>query len=255
LTGLLLAVLAPCCILVSPYALELPGYYHLMLANPLLTRYVSEWQRSWPGTRTAVFYLVLAVGAWRLVGQRRRVPVFDLVAFALLALVAVQALRGIVWFGLAAVPILAPQLDPVIARIRLLASPAAARVGLALAAAGLVVVCVVLARPSSWFVAGWPAAAASNAATLAAHDPSVRIFADDRHADWLLWSQPSLRGRVAYDVRFELLTPQQFRTLRAAKPSLLRAYGVFVSSPRTPICRGSGCRTVYRDAGALVARS
>jgi hypothetical protein len=81
------------------------------------------------------------------------------------------------------------------------------------------------------------------------------VFADDRHADWLLWAQPSLRGRIAYDIRFELLTPQQFRTLRAAKPTLLRAYGVFVSSPSTPICPGSGCRIVYRDAGVLVARS
>ena len=35
-------------------------------------------------------------------------------------------------------------------------------------------------------------------------DQSVRVFATDRHSDWLLWHIPSLRGRIAFDVRFEL---------------------------------------------------
>jgi hypothetical protein len=35
-------------------------------------------------------------------------------------------------------------------------------------------------------------------------DPSVRVWATDGTADWLLWRIPDLRGRLAYDVRFEL---------------------------------------------------
>jgi hypothetical protein len=35
------------------------------------------------------------------------------------------------------------------------------------------------------------------------------VLADDEHADWLLWQQPSLEGRVAYDVRFELFDRRQ----------------------------------------------
>ena len=36
----------------------------------------------------------------------------------------------------------------------------------------------------------------------------MRVFATDRHADWLLWKLPELRGRVAYDVRFEIYEPE-----------------------------------------------
>ena len=38
----------------------------------------------------------------------------------------------------------------------------------------------------------------------ATRDPSVRVWATDGTADWLLWRIPDLRGRLAYDVRFEL---------------------------------------------------
>jgi hypothetical protein len=39
---------------------------------------------------------------------------------------------------------------------------------------------------------------------VATRDPDVRLYPTDRTADWLLWRIPDLRGRVAYDVRFEL---------------------------------------------------
>jgi hypothetical protein len=41
----------------------------------------------------------------------------------------------------------------------------------------------------------------------------VLVYADDSSADWLLWRLPSLRGRVAYDVRFELLKKAQIARL------------------------------------------
>ena len=37
----------------------------------------------------------------------------------------------------------------------------------------------------------------------------ARVWGTDLTADWLLWHQPDLAGRIAYDVRFELLTRQQ----------------------------------------------
>jgi len=40
-----------------------------------------------------------------------------------------------------------------------------------------------------------------------------------------------------------------------ANKTYLRGYDVFVSRPRTPICPSPRCRTVYRDANVLVARS
>jgi hypothetical protein len=44
---------------------------------------------------------------------------------------------------------------------------------------------------------------------------SVRVFADDRYADWLLWAEPETRGRVAYDIRFELFDRSKFLRLSA----------------------------------------
>ena len=35
-------------------------------------------------------------------------------------------------------------------------------------------------------------------------DPGTRVWATDGTADWLLWRIPDLRGRIAFDVRFEL---------------------------------------------------
>ncbi len=42
-------------------------------------------------------------------------------------------------------------------------------------------------------------------AKAAAADPSARVLTAEIYADWLLWNYPSLRGRIAFDIRFELL--------------------------------------------------
>ena len=60
-----------------------------------------------------------------------------------------------------------------------------------------------VARPASWFVSQWPEARVA-AVREATRDPRVHVWATDGTADWLLWRIPDLRGRLAYDVRFEL---------------------------------------------------
>lgn len=248
--GLALVALAPACIFASPYAPDLVGYYHRLLANPLLPRFVDEWRRSTPSSRTAVFYVVLLGGVWLLARQRDLTTSYEKVAFALLALGALQAVRGIVWFGLAAVPLLAPLLDGVVSRVRVLRGAAPARAGLGVAAAAVAMTVVVFARPAGWFVDRWPAEAARTVAAAAARDPSLRVFAADRYSDWLLWSEPSLRGRIAYDIRFELLTSRELDALSAP----LRGYGLVVSEPGSKSCFASRCRLVYRDGDVVVAR-
>ena len=69
------------------------------------------------------------------------------------------------------------------------------------------------ARPASWYTKLWPDAPAERVAALAQRDPSALVLSDDRYADWLLWAEPQLRGRVAYDVRFELFAGKQFDEL------------------------------------------
>jgi hypothetical protein len=46
-------------------------------------------------------------------------------------------------------------------------------------------------------------------------DPAIRVLTDDHYADWLLWRDPSLSGRLAYDVRYELLSARQVSALQA----------------------------------------
>ena len=54
----------------------------------------------------------------------------------------------------------------------------------------------------------WPASAAVPVRD-ALRDPATRVYPTDRFADWLLWTIPELRGRIAYDVRFEVYTRGQ----------------------------------------------
>ena len=61
-----------------------------------------------------------------------------------------------------------------------------------------------LTRADSAFERSWPPAAAARVIDQAPRD--ARVFASDRHGDWLLWQLPQLHGRVAFDVRYELLT-------------------------------------------------
>ena len=73
--------------------------------------------------------------------------------------------------------------------------------------AGLTAALVVVAgslflRDESWFEDYWPREPVE--AIRAELRPEDRVFAPDRFSDWLLWGIPELRGRVSYDVRFEL---------------------------------------------------
>jgi hypothetical protein len=58
------------------------------------------------------------------------------------------------------------------------------------------------------------------------------------YADWLLWNERRLVGRVAFDARFELLTRGQLQTLGAFQgragdwASTTRGYRVFVLDRR-----------------------
>ena len=56
--------------------------------------------------------------------------------------------------------------------------------------------------------AGVARARRSPPSATATRDPSITLYATDGTADWLLWRIPDLRGRIAYDVRFELYDQQ-----------------------------------------------
>jgi hypothetical protein len=205
--GVLLAVASPPTLVASPYGLHLVGYYRLMLVHPPLARLVSEWRPPVVGYTTAIFFAsALVACAWW--GTHRRVLTpFERWALPALLVPALLAIRNTIWFELA-LALAIPRLLDVSWPSRRTLTRQSKRANLLLAATASLVAlslfAVTLTRPSGWFERlGTPADAAAIASAAGPHGV---VLADDKHADWLLWQQPSLAGRLAYDIRFELLS-------------------------------------------------
>ena len=212
---LALLVLAPLAILVTPYGpAETARYYHLLLVDPPFAGRVTEWRWAAPATNTMFFYALAAVAVVLVVLGRRRLMLFDFAVLVLTFVGGVNAIRGIVWFALACmvfVPVaIGHKLEsrnPGEPRRRL-------NVGIAvgLAVAVLAVAGSLFARGETWFEEYWPREAVD--AVRGELGPDDRVFAPDRFSDWMLYKIPELRGRVAYDVRFELYDREFFDELQ-----------------------------------------
>jgi hypothetical protein len=205
----LLVLGAPLCLLASPYGLDLVDYYRLMLLHPPLAGFVQEWRPPAVEAVTAVFFLSAFATTALWSRHQRMLTSFERWALALLLLGALTAVRNAVWFELAAAVSFPRLLD---AAWPSSVAPIAVRrinlvIGSVATVAALVVVATHFVRPSAWFERDWSPADA--AAVAAAAGPHGIVLADDKHADWLLWQQPSLAGRVAYDVRFELFAHRE----------------------------------------------
>lgn len=258
---------APLCVFASPYGLALAGYYRRLLVNPLLPSFLEEWRSSAPSQTTALFFVLAFAAVWLLARHGRALTLFQRGALLLTLVSALAAIRSIVWFGLACLVLLPPLLDRALPRLRLPALRAFAVAGSAALGA---VAAFTAARPASSFVRDWPSDAARAVAAAAADDPSARVFADDRTADWLLWEDPSLAGRIAYDVRFELFDDRQFRALLAFRNrsgdgwrAVARGYRIVTLDPRAEagleraLLAEPGAGLVFRGRGldVLVRRA
>jgi hypothetical protein len=264
--GVLLLAPWPC-VLVSPYALDLTGYYRSVLDNPTLANNVSEWGASTLRGQPLFFVLLVAGGVLVTLARRRLTP-FGILAFAATGLFGMLAIRNIVWFALVAAAVLPAALDaawpPRESRRRSSLNVALVAVGVCLA---VLMGVVVAGRGSRWLEGAYPAQAAAAASSAAQAAPGTRIFADDRYADWLLFKHPELAGKVAYDARFELLTRRQLERIVAFRAEqgadwlrAARGYQVLVLDPTAD--RGAvrllqaelGTSTVYRDDNVVVLR-
>jgi hypothetical protein len=210
--ALLIAAPWPC-LLASPYGLDLVGYYVQMLLDPTLRGFVHEWGPSQLSARTAPFYLLAFASVWLVARHGERLTGFERAALLVALAGGITAIRSIVWFALAALVLLPPAVDGA------LASRPARRLGVrralaVVALAGVLAAALAVAtRPPEWYTREWPGTAARVVADASGRAPGLRVLADDRHADWLLWENPEIAGRVAYDVRFELLSRAQLRWL------------------------------------------
>jgi hypothetical protein len=214
--GFVLLGLPAATVLCSPYGLSVVGYYHRLLFSSNLDQIVVEWRPPTPSGFSALFYLVAFGAIWCVARWGRGLTGFEKLALIITLAAALDAIRNIIWFGFAALIVLPLTVDEALRWSKGAHRPV--RLGLVstslvgiLAAASFAV-----AQPSRWYTKLWPDRPAT-AVAAAARDHSVRVFADDRYADWLLWRRPDLAGRVAFDIRFELL----------ARPRLLEIYNYF----------------------------
>jgi MYXO-CTERM domain-containing protein len=255
---LALVVLAPLMVFASPYGTDLVAYYDLMLVDAPFAEILSEWQWSRPDGTTALFWLLALLGLALLAVRRcrQRQTLFELVVLAVTFAGAVQAVRGVIWFALAAAAILPVALDGFLTRADVQAPKVNRTISLA-ALAGLALALVItLVRPASFFVSEWPEERLAAVRT-ATRDPSVKLLATDGTADWLLWRIPDLRGRIAYDVRFELYDQRTLDAIVAygnRKDAEWRAladgYSVVIVDEREHLeahRAEQGARVVFRD--------
>jgi hypothetical protein len=262
--GAVLALAAPLCLLVTPYGLDTTTYYRATLFEHDFTRLVTEWR---PVTSAAIaaipFFILLAATAVSLSRARRRLTTWELIAVGLLFAAGAFALRNVVWlaFGLLLIPAVdVPDRGVEGTREGLRRAP------VVIACAAAVVLSVVtMTRDDRYFEAGQSQGALRATLTELRRNPQLTVFADERYADWLVWRAPSLTGRVAFDVRFELLTRGQLdaiaHTLKRQGGDWKRGaegYRLVVLTPgdRSASERGflaePGARILFRDADGLV---
>jgi hypothetical protein len=250
------------CVLASPYATSLPHYYREIFSGGFGS-YVTEWAPTTLSFQTAAVYLLALGGLWLIGRTRSRASAFEQLAFVGLTLLAFDAVRNEVWLALAALAILPRLLDALRAPA---VEPKRLNRMLALAMlAGVALATVAVAfEPGSWFTREQYPAATGDAAAAAA-GAHRRVFANEEFADWLVFENPKLAGRIAYDSRFELLTSRQlrsvveFRNLVAGWPSTVRGYSVLVldtMDDRKPIraLRARGAQVVARRGPVVVLK-
>jgi hypothetical protein len=248
-------------LLVSPYALHLPAYYEKVIVGSDFGRFVSEWAPTTLTRSTAAVYLLVLAGMWLIGRSGARITTFEKLAFVAMSVLAFQAVRNAAWLGLTALVVLPTLVDALRPQT---VEPRRLNRLLATAALGVVLVAVaaVAAKPQSWFTGGFPNAAAASAARVAGLEG--KVIASSPYADWLLWSEPKLSGRVAFDARYELVTKEQLSMLGDFEArvgdwrSTARRYSAVVLGAQDDrkleealVARGTG-RVVYRDADVVV---
>ena len=266
--SLALAVASWACVLASPYALHLPGYYRVLLVDSPVSKVVSEWQTPRPNGWYLIFFGVALATAALALWQRRRLGWYEIAILAMTLAGSLRSGRGIVWFALAVLVLVPLALDGALGDRE---PPARRRLGVAVGTASLAVLSVILvtvaARPSSWYEQEWPGAA-PRAVARAATTVSGRkaVFPSDRHGDWLLWKIPALRGRIAYDIRFELVEAGQlaslvrYKTTRRGWQSAAAGYAILVfdknenQSRIGALRRGHRVRLLYEDGSLAILR-
>jgi hypothetical protein len=258
---------APAAVLVSPYAFDLPGYYHRTIGNPLFATLVQEWQAP-TLTRAAPFFLAAGAVTWLLGRHGRALRGFECAVLAVTIGSGFLAVRNVVWFSLAGVVLIPTLLDAAWPSLKREQRSSASHRFLTFtiaAATAVLPIIFTVALAGSRYESQWPAGARAAIARTNSEHPGTRVFATERFADWLLWHDRSLRGRIAYDTRFELLRRSQLLAIaryhgragddwkRPARGFRLVVLDRTTDARLEPAFRSEpGIRTLYRDEQIVV---
>jgi hypothetical protein len=219
---------------VTPFPLQVPHYYATTVLNPKFGQYLGQWQPTTLSLASLPLF-VLAFGfVWLVARPGSSFSRFEKVAGLVLIAFAFLAVRNWVWLGLGAVALFPPGLERASKRI---SRPVPVALNQVCSIAGsllALLAVVILANGGSWFKSQFPDQAAGAVARVAAANSSARIFGSARWGDWLLWKEPQLEGRIAYDARAELFTSRQFKTIALSRvtpallPELSRRFRIFI---------------------------
>jgi hypothetical protein len=226
LVGGILVTGSLACVFASPYATGLPHYYRSTLFNSSF-KLLSEWGPTTLKLETVPLFVLMFAAAYVYGRARRLFTPTETIIVLVTAVAALHAVRFTVWFALAALMIL-PR--PIASLMQ--TQPPPPHLNRLCGRLGIAAIVGVLGIVVLKGVAGYPTAA-SAAVTSAAGDTSA-VFASELYGDWLLTVAPSLRGRVAYDSRIELLSANVVGRIQLAQATglgwqdLSDRYPVFV---------------------------
>jgi hypothetical protein len=260
---------APLCLFVTPYGGSMAAYYRETLLNPALRHFSAEWQ---PLTAAqplvlAAFFVLVGVALWSFRRFRHQTTVWERAAFICLAGAALATMRNVEWFGITALTLVPVSIDPGVRNRGRSARPHPQLNFLLAGVAAATLVAALLAtvgKPSSSFERPYSNGAIAAVESAVARDPGLRVFADEAYADWLLWRIPGLRGRVAYDARFELVSSRQLTSIANFKlqrgrtwKRAAQGYGLLVlptgdRGPAAAFERETGRRILYAQDGMIV---
>jgi hypothetical protein len=256
------------CLLATPYGFSIVSYYRSTLTNPAFRRFLSEWAPPTLFSVQGAVFFVLAAGVAVVVGRRPRdLTNFEIAALVFTAVGALLAARSIPWFAYTALLLL-----PAVTERAWPERTAAGRdswLTSALAVVACLAAVVMLVTAGGWpqtrFTAAYPSSAVAAIARATGRDPKARVLASYELADWLLFADPSLRGRIAFDGRWELLSAGQMSAALdylyqsgSDWDRIARGYSVFVLDPaREPglVTTYDGqrdMRVLYRSSRAVV---
>ena len=209
--------------------------------------------------RTSPLFFVLAFAGVGLIARAHRfVSPFAALAFLATVVAGLFAARYGLWAAILAAAVLPSALDDLwrpeqVSRRRRLNRG----IGSAAAVAALAALVVTAAHDNAWFERAYPHAGADVVAAATRAHPGLRVFANERYADWLLFEDPQLAGKVAYDDRLELLSAAQLTALAqfrsengAGWQHVADGYGLLALDPSTD---GGQIRYFLAQRGVTVA--